>query len=85
MPLWPLLTLAHLQQLYPEVLHGLQGTVQFGLITESSYQSWAVDGLLNMQAKRLQRCNQRIRQFSAYADLVGLALSATGHDRTAAD
>jgi hypothetical protein len=67
-------------QLDAKILHVLQGTVKFSLVSKDPYQDRAVFRLFYVQAQRLECGNECISQLTAYADLIGEALSASGHD-----
>jgi hypothetical protein len=78
----PACGLPHFQQLNAEILHRLQGAVKLGLVSKGSYEDWTGGGLLDTQAERLERSNERISQLPAYADLIGKAHRARTHDCT---
>jgi hypothetical protein len=65
-------------------LHGLQGAVKFCLIAEDANQDRVASSPFHLQVQRLQRSNECISQLTAYADLIGEAPSASGHDREVA-
>lgn len=54
------------------------------LVTEDAYQDGAICCLFDVQIQSGHRSHEGIRQFSAYADLIRKALSATSHDCAAA-
>lgn len=74
----------HFHQLDAKILHGLQGTVKFCLVAEDTNQDRAASCLFDVQVQSLQRSNECISQLTAYADLIGEAPSASGHDREVA-
>ena len=74
----------HFHQLNAKILHGLQGTVKFCLVAEDTNQDRAARCLFDVQVQSLQRSNECISQLTAYADLIGEAPSASGHDREVA-
>jgi hypothetical protein len=67
-------------QLDAKILQVLQSTVKFSLVPKDPYQDRAVFRLFYVEAQSLERGNECISQLSAYADLIGEALSASGHD-----
>jgi hypothetical protein len=76
--------LPHFHQLNAKILHGLQRTVKFCLIAEDPNQDRAARCLFDVQVQSLQRSDECISQLTAYADLIGEAPSASGHDREVA-
>jgi hypothetical protein len=76
--------LSDLHQLNAKILHGLQCTMKLCLVTEDAHQDGAICCLLDVQIQSGHCGHEGIRQFSAYADLIGKALSATSHDCAAA-
>ena len=74
----------HFHQFNAKILHGLQGTVKFCLVAEDTNQDRAARCLFDVQVQSLQRSNECISQLTAYADLIGEAPSASGHDREVA-
>jgi hypothetical protein len=71
-------------QLDAKILHVLQSTMKFSLVPKDPDQDRTVLCLFYMEAQSLECGNERISQFSAYADLIGEALSASGHDSVVA-
>jgi hypothetical protein len=67
-------------QLDTKILHVLQGAVKFSLVPKDPYQDRAVLCLFYMQAQSLECRNECVSQLPAYADLIGEALGASGHD-----
>jgi hypothetical protein len=67
-------------QLDAKILQVLQSTVKFSLVPKDPYQDRTVLCLFYVEAKSLERGNECISQLSAYADLIGEALGASGHD-----
>lgn len=55
------------------------------LVAEDTYQDGAISCLFDVQIQSCQCGNERIRHFTAYADLIGKAPGAFGHDRAVAD
>jgi hypothetical protein len=80
----PASSLPDFDQLDAKILHGLQGTVKLSLVTKDTYQDGAVAYRLDVQVQSLKCSNECIRQLTTYADLIGEALSASGHDREVA-
>jgi hypothetical protein len=76
--------LPHFYQLNAKILHGLQGAVKFCLVAEDTNQDRAAGCLFDVQVQSLQRSNECISQLTAYADVIGEAPSASGHDREVA-
>jgi hypothetical protein len=76
--------LPHFHQLNAKILHGLQGAVKFCLVAEDTNQDRAAGCLFDVQVQSLQRSNECISQLTAYADVIGEAPSASGHDREVA-
>ena len=74
----------HFDQLNAKILHRLQGAVKFCLVAEDTNQDRAAGCLFDVQVQSLQRCYECISQLTAYADLIGEAPSAFGHDREVA-
>ena len=71
-------------QLDAKVLHVLQGTMKLSLVPKGSNQDRAALSLFYMQVKSFECRNEGISQLSAYADLIGEALSAFRHGREVA-
>ena len=80
----PASSLPDFHQLDTKILHGLQGTVKLRLVAKDTYQDRAVGCLFNVQVQSLECSNECISQLTAYADLIGEALSASRHDREVA-
>jgi hypothetical protein len=78
----PACGLPHFQQLNAKILHRLQGAVKLGLVSKGAYKNWTGGGLLDTEAQRFERRNERIGQLPAYADLIGKPLRARTHDCT---
>jgi hypothetical protein len=76
--------LTHFHQLDAKIVHGLQRTVKFCLIAELTNQDRVARCVVDVQVQSLQRSNECISQLTAYADLIGEAPSASGHDREVA-
>ena len=55
--------------------------MKFCLIAEHTYQDRVPRCRFDVQVQSLQRSNECISQLTAYADLIGEAPSASGHDR----
>ena len=55
--------------------------MKFCLIAEDTHQDRAARCLFDVQVQSLQCSNECISQLTAYADLIGEAPSASGHDR----
>ena len=72
--------MADFYQLDAKVLHVLQSTMKFGLVPKDSDEDRTVLCLFDVEAQSLECGNECISQLSAYADLIGEALSASGHD-----
>jgi hypothetical protein len=76
----PASSLPDFYQLDAKILHVLQRTVKLSLVPKDPYQDRAALRLFYMQAQSLECSNEGISQLSAYADLIGEALGASGHD-----
>ena len=74
----------HFHQLDAKILHGLQGTVKFCLIAKDTNQDRVASCPFDLQVQSLQRSHECISQLTAYADLIGEAPGASGHDREVA-
>jgi hypothetical protein len=72
--------LADFDQLDAKILHVLQSTVKLSLVPKDPDQDRAVLCLFYVQAQSLECGNECVSQLPAYADLIGEALSASGHD-----
>jgi hypothetical protein len=55
--------------------------VKFCLIAEDTNQDRVARCLFDVQVQGLQRSNECVGQLTVYADLIGEAPSASGHDR----
>ncbi len=77
----PASSLPDFDQLDAKILHGLQSTVQLSLVTKNTDQDGAVACRFDVQVQSLECSNECISQLTAYADLIGEALSASRHDR----
>ena len=71
--------LPYFHQLNAKVMHCLQGTKKLGLVAKDTDQNRSVCSLLDFQVQSLECGNKRIGQLTAYADLIGEALSACRH------
>ena len=58
--------------------------MKFCLIAEDTNQDRVAGCLFDVQVQSLQRSNECISQLTAYANLIGEAPSASGHDREVA-
>ena len=76
--------MADFYQLDAKILHVLQSTVKLSLVPKGPYQDCAALRLFYMQVKSFECSNEGISQLSAYADLIGEALSAFRHGREVA-
>jgi hypothetical protein len=72
--------LPYFHQLNAKVMHCLKGTKKLGLVAKDTDQNRSVRSLLDVQVQSLECGNECISQLTAYADLIGEALSASGHD-----
>jgi hypothetical protein len=79
--LGPTSSLPDFDQLDAKILHGLQGTMKFSLVTEDTYQDGAVACCFDVQVQSLECSNECISQLTAYTDLIGEARSASRHER----
>jgi hypothetical protein len=70
--------LPDLDQLDAKILHGLEGTVKFGLVAKDTDQDRSVR-LLDVQIQSLECSNECIGQLTTHPDLIGEALSACHH------
>jgi hypothetical protein len=77
-------SLPDFDQLDAKILHGLQGTVKLSLVSKDTYQDGSVACLFDAQVQSLECSDEGVRQFSAYADLISEALSASRHGREVA-
>jgi hypothetical protein len=77
----PTSSLPDFDQLYAKILHGLQGTMKFSLVTKDTYQDGAVACCFDVQVQSLECSNECISQLTAYPDLIGEARSASRHER----
>lgn len=77
-------SLPHFHQFNAKILHGLQSTVKFCLVAEGTNQDRVAGCPFDVQVQSLQRRNERSSQLTAYADLIGEAPGASGHDREVA-
>jgi hypothetical protein len=71
--------LPYFHQLNAKVMHCLKGTKKLGLVAKDTDQNRSVRSLLDVQLQSLECGNKRICQLTAYADLIGEALSACRH------
>jgi hypothetical protein len=71
-------------QLDAKILQVLESAVKFSLVPKDSNEDRTVLCLFYVHAQSLECGNERIRQLSAYADLIGEALGASGHDSVVA-
>jgi hypothetical protein len=76
--------LSHFHQLNAKILHSLQRTVKLCLIAEDTYQDGAASCLFYVQIQSREGSYERVRHLPAYADLIGQAPGARGHDRAEA-
>ena len=63
-----------------KILHVLEGAMKLSLVPKDPNQDRAVFCLFYAEAQSLECGNECVSQLSAYADLIGEALSASGHD-----
>jgi hypothetical protein len=76
--------LPHFHQFNAKILHCLQCTMKLCLVAEDTNQDGAIGCLFDVEIQSRQCSNERIRHFTAYADLIGKALGAASHGRAAA-
>jgi hypothetical protein len=77
----PTSSLPDFHQLDAKILHGLQSAVKLSLVAKDTHQNGAVACRFDVQLQSLECSNECVGQLTAYADLIGEALSASRHDR----